>query len=130
MNKEKKRSYSKILKILKGIKSGKFTRKLRQFIQSVDVQVIRVLAEIALNIHRRRLGISSSIKSGLQQFNDLLHKFGCSYRTKSDSEIERNRDILLNHNSTIGSGLVRFLRFLIQAAFKILPQIIANILTK
>ena len=120
-----------IIRILKNLKNCKAEKNFKSVIEKVDAKVIKVLAEIALNIHKRRLGLSKSIKKGLLQFNDLLHKFGCCYSSSSSSssrgDIEKNRQVLLGHKSTRGSGLLRFVRFLIRAAFKILPQIVAKI---
>ena len=117
-----------IIRILKNLKNCKAEKNFKSVIEKVDAKVIKVLAEIALNIHKRRLGLSKSIKKGLLQFNDLLHKFGCCYSSSSSrGDIEKNRQVLLGHKSTRGSGLLRFVRFLIRAAFKILPQIVAKI---
>ena len=121
-----------IIRILKNLKNCKAEKNFKSVIEKVDAKVIKVLAEIALNIHKRRLGLSKSIKKGLLHFNDLLHKFGCCYSSSSSSsstrgDIEKNRQVLLGHKSTRGSGLLRFVRFLIRAAFKILPQIVAKI---
>ena len=131
-------SPSSIVKILKSLVNNKHrhrsqpTKKRENFksiIEKVDVKIIKILAEIALNIHKRRLGVSKLLKKGLQHFNDLLVKFGCCYNShnRTRSDIEKNRKVLLEHKSSRGSGLLQFVRFLIRAAYKILPEIAAKI---
>ena len=112
----------KILKIVKAIKKVK---NVRQFIKSADSIIIRVLAEIALNIHRRRIGLTKLVRKGLLQFDSLLHEFGCRY--SGHDRLEQNRKVLLNHSSSRGVGLGCFLQFLIKASIHILPQIVGSI---
>ena len=125
MPEKKQKHKASILRTIKNLKKATGT-KLRSLINSVDSSVIRVLAEVALNIHKRSLGIANLVKKGLQKFNDLLHKFGCSYKKQKKSDIEQNRNILLNHPLSKGSGLGLFLRYLIKASSRIISLIVRN----
>ena len=116
----------KLLNILKTLRKAS-VKNVRNTIRKADASVIRVLAEIALNIHKHRLGVTSAIRKGLLKFDSLLHEFGNRYQGGSN-RLERNRQVLLGHHSAQGSGLGRFIRFLIKAALNILPQIVASVL--
>ena len=120
-----KNQRTKLLKIIKGLNKASGL-KIRSLIAKAESTVIRILAEIALNIHKRSLGIPNYIKRGLQKFNDLLHKFGCSYGAPRN--IEKNREILLKHPLSKGKGLGLFIKFLVKASSKLLSKIVESCL--